>query len=57
MPAHQHRQVDYGLKIDAEIRRMVLRKLGHDLKQFYEAETQIPPWLQALLQKLDEQQK
>jgi hypothetical protein len=56
MPDH-HRRAHYGLNVDAEVRRMILQKIAHDLTRFYEVETQIPFWMQAFLQKLDEQQE
>jgi hypothetical protein len=48
-----HRQIPE----DAELRRIILRKIAHDLSSFYPVETQLPPRLQAFLQKLDEQQE
>ncbi len=56
MPEH-HRRADYGLNVDAEVRRMILQKIAHDLKRLYEVETQLPSWMQTFLQKLDEQQE
>jgi hypothetical protein len=56
MPDH-HRRADDGLNVDAEVRRMILQKIAHDLKRLYQVETQLPSWMQAFLQQLDEQQE
>jgi len=38
-------------------RLIVMQKIAHDLKGFFETEPQLPSRLQTLLRKLDEQQK
>jgi hypothetical protein len=42
---------------DAEVQRLIIRKIAHDLSMFYAVETALPPRLQALVQRLDEQQE
>jgi hypothetical protein len=42
---------------DAEVQRIIIRKIAHDLSMFYAVETALPPRLQALVQRLDEQQE
>jgi hypothetical protein len=42
---------------DMEVRRTIMRKIAHDLSTVYAVEMQLPPRLQAFLQKLDEQQE
>jgi hypothetical protein len=42
---------------DAEVQRLIIRKIAHDLSMFYAVETALPPRLQTLVQRLDEQQE
>ena len=42
---------------DAELRRIIIQKIAHDLSMVYAVETQLPPRLQAFLQRLDETQE
>jgi hypothetical protein len=42
---------------DMEVRRTIMRMIAHDLSTVYAVEMQLPPRLQAFLQKLDEQQE
>lgn len=42
---------------DVELQHIILRKIAHDLSTFYAVEMQLPPRLQALLHRLDEQQQ
>jgi hypothetical protein len=42
---------------DAELRRIIIWKIAHDLSRFYAVETQLSPRLKAILERLDEQQE
>jgi hypothetical protein len=42
---------------DAEVQRFIIRKIAHDLSMFYALEMALPLRLQALVQRLDEQQE
>jgi hypothetical protein len=50
-------QDDRQRREDVELRRIIIRKIAHDLNMVYPVETQLSPRLQAFLQKLDEQQE
>jgi hypothetical protein len=41
---------------DAEVQRIIIRKIAQDLSTIYAVETALPAPLQALLQRLGEQQ-
>lgn len=44
-----------GHAVDAAFRLMVMQRIAHDLKTYFATEPQLPPRLQTLLRKLDEQ--
>lgn len=46
-----------GHAADVAFRLMVMQKIAHDLKILFEMEPQLPPRLQNLARKLDEQQE
>jgi hypothetical protein len=46
-----------GHAADVAFRLMVMQKIAHDLKKFFETEPQLPPRLQTLARKLDEQRE
>lgn len=46
-----------GHAADAVFRLMVMQKVAHDLKMFFEMEPQLPLRLQTLARKLDGQQE
>ena len=46
-----------GHAADVALRLIVMQKIAHDLKTLFVAEPQLPPRLQTLLRKLDEQQQ
>ena len=48
---------ELGWPDDPEVRRIIIRKIAHDLSMFYAVETALPPRLQALVQRLDEQEE
>jgi hypothetical protein len=39
---------------DRKVRQAFIRMIAHDLKAAYATGTQLPPWLQAFLLRLDE---
>jgi hypothetical protein len=39
---------------DRKVRQAIIRTIAHDLKAAYAIDPQLPPWLQALLQRFDE---
>ena len=39
---------------DGDVQQAIIRTIAHDLKAAYAIDTQLPPWLQALLQRFDE---
>jgi hypothetical protein len=39
---------------DRKVRQAVIRTIAHDLMAAYALDAQLPPWLQAFLQRLDE---
>jgi len=39
---------------DRKVRQAVIRTIAHDLMAAYAIDAQLPPWLQAFLQRLDE---
>ena len=46
-----------GHAADLVFRLIVMQRIAHDLKTLFEAEPQLPPRLQTLARKLDEQQE
>ena len=45
---------DRQWKDDRRVRQAIIRTIAHDLKAAYPIDTQLPPCLQAFLQRLDE---
>jgi hypothetical protein len=50
-------QDDRRRREDMELQSSIIQKIAHDLSLVYAVETQLPPRLQALLQRLDEEQE